>query len=325
MTTVAVVGTGFMARTHLERFAEMEVNVVGVASQSRPDQFVTDHGLDATPYTDVEQMCHDLEPDFIDICTPTDTHRNFIDMAAEVGCDAFLEKPVAGSLREAQAIADAVADAEITCMVGHVLRFFPEYERAKSIVDNGQIGTHGVARARRLSPFPDWGTDDWYADRSRSGGVFVDLAIHDLDFLHWTFGDVTRVFARRQRRDQQEHGFVTLRFESGAVGYVEASWAQPASRELTSELELAGDDGLIELDSTEAVPFREFHDESNSMENTLTRDGYRRELDHFIECLSTETTPAVTVDDAISALRLSLAAQESAKRGQPVSPIEVQP
>lgn len=325
MTTVAVVGTGFMARTHLKRFAEMDVDVVGVASQSTPNQFVTDHGLDATSYTDVEQMCHDLEPDFIDICTPTDTHRDFIGIAAEAGCDAFLEKPVAGSLREAQAIADAVDDAGITCMVGHVLRFFPEYERAKSIVDNGRIGTHGVARARRLSPFPDWGTDDWYADRSRSGGVFVDLAIHDLDFLQWTFGDVAHVFARRQRRDQQEHGFVTLRFESGAVGYVEASWAQPASRELTSELELAGDDGLIEVDSTEAVPFREFHDGSSSTENTLARDGYRRELDHFIECLSRETTPAVTVGDAISALRLSLAARESVKRGQPVSPMEVQP
>jgi UDP-N-acetylglucosamine 3-dehydrogenase len=323
MPTVALVGTGFMARTHLDRYDAMDVEVVGVASRSDPSPFVDERGLDASTYSDPEWMCDDLDPDFVDVCTPTDTHRSLVETAAEAGCDIFVEKPIAGSLRDAEAIAETVDRAGVTCMVGHVLRFFPEYARAREIVDDGGIGTLGVARARRLSPFPDWGSDDWYADRERSGGVFLDLAIHDLDFLRWLFGDVAHVFARRRLHEGQEHGFVTLRFKSGAVGYVEASWAQPDGRALTSELELAGDDGLIALDSADVAPVLAFNDDGVTTTNSLARDGYRRQLDHFVDCLSAGTDPAVTAEDAVSALRLSLAAEASAKRGCPVSPAEV--
>ncbi|WP_435361704.1 Gfo/Idh/MocA family protein [Haloarchaeobius sp. DFWS5] len=324
MPTVALVGAGFMARTHLERYAEMDVDVVAVASRTGPSDFVDEFDLDAETFTDFETLCRATDPDFVDICTPTDTHRSLVETAAAAGCDVFLEKPIAGSLADAEAIADAISTSGVTCMVGHVLRFFPAYRTARDRVEDGGIGTHGVARARRLSPFPEWGSDDWYADRDRSGGLFLDLAIHDLDYLRWVFGDVSRVFARQRRRERQEHGVVTLRFESGAVGYVEASWAQPESRTLTSELELAGDDGLIELDSS-AAPLREFHDDESSVQNTMARDGYRRQLDHFVECLEHGVEPTVTVADATAALRLSLAAEQSAASGRPVDPAEVEP
>lgn len=269
-------------------------------------------------------MCTSQEFDFLDVCTPTDTHLDIVTAAAEADIDVFLEKPVAGSLAEAREVAAIVDDTGITCMVGHVLRYFPQYQRAKALYDDGGIGNPGVARARRLSPFPDWGSDDWYADRDRSGGVFVDLAIHDLDYLRWLWGDVARVFARRNRGPSREHGSVTLRFENGAVGYVEASWAQPEGRELTSELELAGDDGLIEFSTDDDQPYRKFDNERVTVESPVAKDGYRRELEHFVDCLETDRNPDVSVDDAVAALRLSLAARRSAERGEPVAPAEVE-
>ncbi|WP_255171461.1 Gfo/Idh/MocA family protein [Natrononativus amylolyticus] len=316
---VGIAGTGFMAQTHAAEYAEMDVDVVAVSSPSGPGGFIDEFDFDAAAYTDVETMCDEADLDFLDVCTPTHTHLELVTAAATAGIDVFLEKPIAGSLEEAEEIATVAADADITLMVGHVVRFMPNYRRAREL----DVGEAGVARARRLSPFPEWGSADWFADREKSGGVFVDLAIHDLDYLQWAWGDVERVFARRTRDDRAEHGIVTLRFASGAVGYVEASWAQPESRPLTAELEFAGDDGLVEFAGAEEAPFAVWDGDGMVVESPLARDGYRRELEHFVSCLESGAEPDVGAEAGIDALRLALAAERSADRGEPVALEEV--
>lgn len=324
MTHIGLVGTGFMARTHVERYRDLDATVSAVAAPSGPDSFVREHGLDADVYEDAATLCESADIDAVDICTPTNTHADIVAAAAEAGLDTFVEKPVAPTLTEAERIAETVTDADITCMVGHVLRYFPEYERAKALYDDGGIGDAGVARARRLSPFPTWGSEDWYADRERSGGVFVDLAIHDVDYLRWLWGDVERVFARSHRDGNAEHGFATLRFANGAVGYVEASWAQqPARGDLTTDLELAGDDGLVEFTTPESPAFAAYEGDAATVESPVADDGYSRELEHFLDCIETGATPEVTVVDAIDSLRVSLAAAESAATGRPVAPADL--
>ena len=318
---IGIAGAGFMARTHAAAYAEMDVDVVAVSSPSGPDEFIAEFEFDAAAHTDVSTLCESEAIDYLDVCTPTHTHLELVRTAADAGVDVFLEKPIAGTLKTAREIADTVDDAGLTLMVGHVVRFMPNYRRARAL----EIGSEGVARARRLSPFPEWGSADWFADREKSGGVFVDLAIHDLDYLRWCWGNVERVFARRTRDDRAEHGFVTLRFENGAVGYVEASWAQPESRPLTAELEFAGDDGLVEFSSADETPYREWTDESAVVESPIARDGYRRELEHFVTCLESGDEPDVGADEAVEALRLAIAAERSADRGQPVVPEEVVP
>jgi UDP-N-acetylglucosamine 3-dehydrogenase len=324
MTRVGIVGTGFMARAHAEQYQEMDVTVSAVAAPSGPVSFIEEHGFDAEAYESPTALCETATVDAIDLCTPTDTHADLVATTAEYGLDTFVEKPVASTLSDAKRLAATVADADITCMVGHVLRYFPEYEQARALYENGDIGNPGVARARRLSPFPAWSSDDWYADRERSGGVFVDLAIHDFDYLRWLWGDIERVFARKHRNGAEEHGFATLRFVNGAVGYVEASWAQePGRGDLTTDLELAGDDGLIEFATPEDAPFATYSGEESTVESPIAANGYRRELDHFLECVATDTTPDVTVEDAVDSLRIALAAQESAASGRPINPAEV--
>lgn len=320
MVAIGIVGTGFMARTHATRYATMDdVSIDAVVSRSDADTFVDEYAPGARVFDSVEALCGE-GIHAIDVCSPTNTHAEIVTLAAESGIDVLCEKPLTRTLEEARALADVAAEAGVTVMPGHVLRFFPAYARAKSLVDAGEIGAAGVARARRLSPRPDWGAGDWFDDRAKSGGVFLDLAIHDLDFLRWVWGEVEHVFARCAHA----HGTVTLRFESGAVGYVEASWAQPTSRELTSEFELAGDEGLIEFDGTASDPYRCFTNDGQHVPDPYMReDGYYRELRHFVDCLQSGTTPDVTIEDGITAMRLSLAAIESAERGRPVDPAAI--
>lgn len=315
--SVGLAGTGFMGRTHAEQYAKMDdVTVKAVSAPSGPDDLIEEYDFtQTTAYTDTEALLDETDVDFLDVCTPTDTHLDLTRAAADAGVDVFLEKPIAGSLEEAHEIDRLTTEADVTLMVGHVLRYFPQYRMARE----RDVGTPGVARARRLSPFPKWGSDDWYADRERSGGVFLDLAIHDIDYLRWCWGEVEEVFARRHRKPQAEHGFVTLKFANGAVGYVEASWAQPSSRELTMELELAGDDGLVEFNSAPIMPYREWTEDGTSSESPLRHDAYYRELEHFVQCLRTGAEPDVTAEDAIEALRLSIAARQSVRRNEPVS------
>lgn len=314
---VGIAGAGFMARTHAEAYKGMDCEVAGVASRSGPEGFIADLGLEAGAYTDVDDLCRDTEIDYLDVCTPTHTHLEMVRTAADHGLDAFLEKPIAGSMGEAEEARAVAEDAGIALGVGHVVRFLPAYREAAG----REIGEPGVARARRLSPFPDW--SEWFAVREKSGGVFVDLTIHDLDYLRWAWGEVERVFARRTREERAEHGFVTLRFANGAVGYVEGSWAQPGSRTLTSELELAGSAGMVEFESEKERPYREWTAEGETVEGAFEKDGYQRQLEAFVGALRAGMEPPVGPGEAIEALRLALAAERSADLGEPVAPEEV--
>ena len=323
MPTVALAGAGFMAGTHVTQYSKMDdVTVCAVAAPSGPEEFIAEHGLDAEAYTDTNAMLDSVDADVVDVCTPTHTHRDVVEPALERGFDVFCEKPLARSLADAEAIADVAADAEGICFVGHVVRFFPQYDAAKQEVDDDALGRPGVARARRLSVVPDWGSNDWFQDPERSGGVFLDLAIHDYDYLRWVWGDVERVFARQTGPDGN-HGLATLRFANGAVGHVETSWAEPSGRGFVTELELAGEEGVVGFDDEQTLPYREYADDGSSVSRPLEPSGYFRELRHFVDCVRGEAEPMVTVEDAIAAMRVSLAARESAATGEPVAPAEV--
>jgi len=323
MLRIGLAGTGFMGTTHLERYRSMEgATVAAVAAPNTAADFVAEHGLDAGAYGSVDALLDAGGVDALDVCSPTHTHRRAVEAGLRRGLDVLCEKPLAPTLEDATAIADAAERSDGTLTVGHVLRFFPDSRRLREAVADGRIGEPGTARARRRSPFPDWG--EWFADGTKSGGVFLDLAIHEFDYLRWLLGPVDRVFARRRRWEDRQHGHATLRFESGAVGYVEAGWDRVPDAELHSEIELAGDEGVVEYDAADPAPI-EITSESTDVGpvRTVEPDGYRRELEAFVDAARTGDPPPVDVDDAVAAVRLSVAANRSADRGEPVRPPEV--
>jgi predicted dehydrogenase len=323
MTRIGIVGTGFMGETHAAQLARMEdVEVGAVAARHEPTDFVDRMGLDASTYASADAMFSGADLDGVSICTPTPTHRDLVEGAFDAGIDVLCEKPLAPSVTEAREVAAHAAEVEQTLLVGHVLRFFPAFSRAKELADAGDVGAPGVARARRLGPFPEWGSGDWYADRSASGGIFLDLAIHDFDFLRWTWGEVDAIFARRDQDDRFEHGHAILEFANGATGYVEAGWSQPEERELAMELELAGDDGLIEHSSDSEHWYERYGIDSEPMP---ARDGFWHQLRHFVDCVRGDATPSVPAREAIEAIALSETAALSAERGEAVEVSEVKP
>ena len=327
MVRIGLLGRGFMATVHALRYAKLDdVEVAAVAAPTVPTDFVDEYAPGAAAYDDAVAMYDGENLDAVDVCTPTDTHAELAIPAAERGLDVLCEKPIARSLADAHAIADAVDDAGVTFMAGHTVRFFPEYETARERVLAGDVGSPGNVRTLRQSPFAD--KADWFLDDERSGGVLLDLAIHDFDFLRWTLGEVERVFSRRRRWGDHEYAIATLRFESGAVGHVDARWPRRPDLPFRTRFEVAGDEGLLEFDSEDVEPIAVRSDADpapagDPIDEPLEVDPYERELRAFVDCVRSGDPAPIGLDDGKETLRIALAALESAERGEPVAPAEV--
>lgn len=320
---VGVVGAGFIGSIHLSAYANMpEVEVAGVAD-SDPGAAATGAGtVGARPYASYEELVGSEAVDIVDVCLPTAYHRELALKAAGAGKHVILEKPIARTLEDAEVILEAFEGSEGRLFVGHVVRFFPEYVKIKSMIEKGDLGTVSVARTGRRSPFLT-GWNDWYADWRMSGGVLVDLLIHDFDFLRWALGEVERVYAKAvmgREYNRLDYALVTLRFESGAIAHVEGHWGYPAP--FNYSVEVAGTKKLVTVDSTEPDSLEVLvSDESGSGESpdaSVGKSPFQTELEHFVHCAATGEEPIVNGRDAYEALRISLAATESARTGKPV-------
>jgi predicted dehydrogenase len=213
-----------------------------------------------------------------------------------------------------------------------VLRFFPEFVAARKQVNAGAVGEVTSVRTRRGGQFPRaW--QDWYGKVDWSGGAILDLVIHDLDWLRWTFGEVERVFAKGTAASLGEgavvdldYSLITLRFTSGAMAHVEATWADPGGFKVS--FEICGDEGMLEYNFNEpaAPPLIVAKQAVSGMgagvpvpESPLAVSPYQQELAHFLHCLDTGATPTVTPQDGIEAVRIANAAIESCRTGKVIT------
>ena len=237
--------------------------------------------------------------DVVDICSPTDTPLEYISRAAARGVPIVCEKPLGRTPEEAQAAVSICADAGVELLVAHVVRFFPEYAAARDRVLAGDIGDVAVIRLDRSTYFP-MREGSWFSDHNRSGGVVLDLMIHDVDYARWVAGDVVRVYARQaQPPGSGGHVLATLRHAGGALTHIQGSWAFPEGSFRTG-LEIAGSEGLLTMHAAEpfhsiAAP-REDVAEVPQPPSTLAESPYVTQMKHFSAVLGA----AVAVCDAIA-------------------------
>lgn len=322
---IAVIGIGKLGQRHLNVWSQQEnVEVVGIVArdQSKLQEVAGRYGL--TAFTSLKDLLAETDVDVVDICTPTDTHVEFVKLAAEAKKHIICEKPLALTSAEAEEMIHICEQNNVQLLVGHTLRFFPEYENAKNQIENGAIGRPGVIRMSRGVPYPTK-EREWYTEERRSGGLFLDLGIHEFEWIQSTFGDVQRVMAKHVKHTEQsgksiEYGLVTLRMVDGTIVQVELSWAETKFR---SSFEITGNKGMITYNYDDSNPvILDLHEEESQVtlpKSMLGRDPYVRQMEHFIQCLTGKTDPVVTADDALQAIRIAEAVKKSAEEGQPVT------
>jgi UDP-N-acetylglucosamine 3-dehydrogenase len=320
---IGVIGAGFIGAIHLNAYANMpEVEVVGVADTLPETAAAGAAVVGARAYSSYEGLIAAEEVEIVDVCLPTTYHRELALKAAREGKHVILEKPIARTLEDAEAILEAFSGEGGRLFVGHVLRFFPEFARIKQTIAAGELGTIGVARTSRRSPFLT-GWNDWYADWRMSGGVLLDLVIHDFDFLRWSLGEVKRVYAKGvmgREYNRLDYSLVTLRFASGAIAHVEGQWGYPGP--FNYSIEVAGSRALVAIDSMEPPPVQLLGGTTGPGESPDVVTGkspFQTELEHFIRCIAAGEKPLIDAHDAYEALRIGLAATESVMTGKPVT------
>lgn len=331
MLKVGIVGAGTMGRIHAEAYALMkDAQLIGIAeSRSEAAQTIAEK-LGISAYSSMEDMIAAESPDIIDICLPTYLHKSFVLKAAQLGKHVICEKPMATTLEDARAMIEACRKAGVKLMIGHVLRFFPEYAKAKQMVDGNAVGKVGTVRMLRGGSMPT-GWNEWYRSFDKSGGVILDLVIHDFDWLRWTFGEVERVYAKGligREALPMDHAFVSLRFKNGTIAHVNGSWAHPDG--FRTFLEIAGKKGVISTDSNDAVSIHtSLHTIKSAAaasvhvpESPLGKSPYLLELEHFVDCVLHDKQPCITGEDAYKAVEISLAALQSIRTGRAVTLIE---
>jgi predicted dehydrogenase len=319
---VGIVGAGLMGTWHATRLRQLPVELAGFFDPipEMAAKAVAEHGGCAFDRLDTLLDAVDV----VDVCSPTPYHKEPVLAAAAAGKDIICEKPLARHLHDAAEIVAACEAAGVRLFVAQVVRFFGQYARAKALLDDGALGRPGLIRTVRGGEPPHPGNRPWFHDFRQSGGVIMDVSIHDLDFARWCFGDVERLYARGLTFagvEPYDHALILLRFKNGALGHVEGSWAYPAGRFRTC-YEIAGDGGLAEWDSLDPAPLTvTLKAEASPQPHSPLApqdDPYFVELAHFVHCLETGREFLVSPQDGLEAVRLSLAAIESVRTGQPI-------
>jgi len=326
MTKLGMIGVGSISQIHLEGWQRLPVEIVGHYDLSSEAAQQASERYGGRAYESMDALLADV--DLVDICTPAVAHKECVLAAAAAGVPIICEKPLSRHLDDCSTMIEACEEAGVPLYIAHVVRFFPQFAKAKAVLDSGQLGKPGVIRTVRAGGFPRTG-QSFYNDFERSGGVILDVMIHDIDFVRWCFGEVERVFARGTtftEAPHYDHVLATLRFANGAMGHIESSWASPPGQWRT-RLEIAGDEGLMEWDAfdkdTVMLAMRDPEDEQGIQRSSHTPlapedNPYFAELAHFLDCLQNGTEPRVTAHDALMAVKISLAITESVKTGQPI-------
>jgi len=327
MLRIALLGCGTMGSTHAHAYTSLgEAKVVAVCDIRLEKAEALASLLGCVAYTSYEAMKEKADYEVLDVCLPTYLHCRYATDAMQDGKHVFCEKPIALNLEDADLMVESAKEYGVTFSVGHVLRFFPQYQAAVAQIKAGRIGTPALLRTTRNQAFPGWSWENWYQDITKSGGPEVDLAIHDYDWLLYNFGSVKRVYAKNlgTGHPKQMHTLAILRFASGAMAHVEASWALPKGIEFRTTFELVGTDGQLCYDSSRDCPLKTQlgSDEEASLfyDNPLSDEmnPYRAELKAFLHAVEHKTEPVVTAAEAIAALQVALAAKESAHSGKVV-------
>jgi len=322
---IGLIGFGHIGKVHLEnllKFPNIEVGAI-FSRTDKKDQIPKDISF----YTNLNHMLTEQDLDAALICTPTHTHLDVASECSDNKLDILLEKPMANNLDACRKILNSVDQNKVKLLIGHVLRFWPTYGSVQKYLTENRIDLGEIyhIQSKRLSTFP-WSR--WFADQKKSGGVILDLAIHDIDYALWILGapiSVTCTARKITRYNREVYGeaIIKIEFEGGKMAECEVSWAKPEDFQFYTTTKIIGTESFIEFNSSQILDNKKWQ-VSNQFSS---EDGYYNQLEHFLEVLSTKKGEfLVSGEEGMDAVKVCRAAIKSAeKKGKKIYIKELTP
>jgi 1,5-anhydro-D-fructose reductase (1,5-anhydro-D-mannitol-forming) len=306
LVKVGLIGVGGMGKNHYECFGRNPNSTVVAISDRTPRRLEGDWSrpglnlgkdseavVDLTgvqTYLDYKELLANSEIDLVDICLPTWLHAEAVVAALEAGKHVLCEKPMAMTTDECIAIEQSAAMSDKQVMIGHCLRYWPEYVKASEIINGGEYGKVLSADLYRAGGTPWWSSDNWLATGPKSGGAVLDLHIHDVDTALWWFGKPDKIVANGLEIDGLPMRVDALwKYTKGPVVSLHGSWDHNGGgpfvfgftlvmEKATLRYEFIGGEATLKL----------YKPKEDGRDIPVDhKSAYQSEIDDFIDCIET--------------------------------------
>ena len=321
---IGIVGVGFIGEYHIQAFKEIEdaeVAAICDVSEVRLAAMKNEYNVPGV-YSSIADMLRNEVLDGVLLATPDQYHREPVELIAAAGLPMLLEKPIALTLADAEAIINAAERARVAVLQGISIQFHPMYATIRERWQTGEFGPAHTIYSNRLIQI-----DNAQRFKGRCS-VNQYVACHDFHWMMTIVGkDVESIYALKSNgRAYAETGeadsyWNLLKWKNGAMGSALLTWAMPESFEnyVEDEILVIGPKGAAEKNRSNQLRFM-----NDDLEEVIDAEGftgleeYVNQGNHFLDVIRGKAAPVVTLADGLRAQKLIWGAEESIKTGQPV-------
>ena len=327
-----IIGLGRIGKIHLGNLQAIdEVEIVGICDPTDEAKVFSNKAGLTFYQKDFTDVAGEIQADAIVICSPTDTHANYVSIAAKKGIDVFCEKPLDLSLEKVKQVLKTVNESKIKLMLGFNRRFDSEFQSVKEKIVNGHIGDIHTIKITSRDPSPP--PINYIKS---SGGMFLDMTIHDFDMIRYlTNKEIVEVYAKGEalvnpeiaKAGDIDTAIINLTFEDGSMAVIDN--CRKAVYGYDQRVEVFGSKGMVQ--SKNKFDKYTLTYSENGVTSALPQhffleryaDAYKKEINHFIDCIRHKKTPDVSGFDGLMSLVLGLCAKESLNCNKPVLVSEI--
>jgi inositol 2-dehydrogenase len=326
---IGLIGAGRLGRVYARDLASRiaETKLVAIADPVEAVAKEVAAEFDVPKYyADPLALIDDPAVDAIVIVSPTHTHREIVIAAASRKKPTFCEKPPALSLDEVAEMQEAVSSSGMFLQMGFMRRFDAGYASAKRQIEEGRIGMPLVFKSTSRDPFRP---SLEYANPKSSGGMLLDMGIHDFDLARWFMGDVRTVstigatiaYPELATVGDIDNAVASLTFASGKLGVVDLSRSGIYGYDISTEI--LGLEGTLKIGYLRETPVMLLTKNSVAHDTVpyfmeRFRDAYTTQLQNFAQNVQQERPAPITIEDGMEALRIGVAATRAHETGRSV-------
>jgi len=322
-----MIGVGRVSEAHLralKHLPDVELAAAFDKDHSKATEAVERFG--GLACRDVDALL-EIDLDLLIICAPTFVHRDYVVKAASSGKHILCEKPMALTLEEADEMIAVCRSSGVQLMVGHVLRFKPEFKKLHELIKAEDYGKLLQLHSERLSGLAGQSWDRWLLREDRSLGA-IDIHIHELDFALWTLGPPISVTSMGSHRDGENiiHISTLMDYGNGLHASLEGSFMVPESYGFSFTTRAIFEGAAVEYrfqgaryDKPSRTSFMIYRPDGSEVISVKASDPYQNELQYFLSCIKDDRAPELASgEEGRKALALAIDVRHSLKTRKPV-------
>lgn len=331
---VGIIGAGRIGQVHAKSITyhipQAEILAISDIYEDGAAKVANELGIPAY-YKDYQKILENPDIDAVLICSSTDTHADIACEAAAAGKHIFCEKPVDLTVAKIKKVIEAVDKAGVKLQIGFNRRYDHNFAQIKKLEQDGKIGKLQTIKITSRDPEPP--AIEYV---KVSGGIFLDMTVHDFDMARFIGGEVEEVYANATvmvdpaigEAGDVDTALVTLKFKNGAVGVIDN--CRKASYGYDQRLEVFGSKGQATAGNDTPTNVLFIDENGNVSDKPLYffleryMQSFTDEMTQFIDCVLNDKPTQTTVYDGLEALRLGLAAKKSVAEHRPVKLSEIE-